>query len=271
MRSTSEHSQTLQELTSSDLELKKKAVFKVGEVKLKDAVPTLIELLGSDPDPVVRNSAARALGKIADLAQKESILDALFKATTDPDYYTKVNACWSLGKIKDPRAVPYLVKMIDPTQVLYMAQGDGKTQAAGQPSAELKEVGVQYSDTIVKAINALAEIGDPSGNAALYEALKDEQDGTVRCAAALALGKIRSPESVDHLIAALNDKYWYVRRDAAKALKDFKSPKAIKPLVRLLNDMYDQVKKNAMDALLAIGKPAAKELLTLFFTQPNNP
>jgi len=259
------------DLTDPDIDLRKKAVFQAGELKITSAVPTLIELLKSDPDNVVRNSAARALGKIADPNQHDAVLDALCQATQDPDYYTKVNACWSLGRLKDKRAIPYLVSMIDPSKVVYMASGDGKTDADQKSvSSELKETGVQYSDTIVKAITALGDIGDPEGNDALFKALKDEQDGNVRCAAALALGKIGTPDAVGPLLEAVNDKYWYVRRDVAKAFKTFKDPRTIKPLVRLLSDMYDQVKKNAMDTLIAIGKPAAKELMVLFFNQPKN-
>jgi HEAT repeat protein len=268
----SDAAQLIQDLTSSDVATRKKAVMQAGEAKIKESIPTLIHLLQTDTDSVVRNSAARALGKINDPDQHDIILDALCQATTDSDYYTRANACWSLGKLKDKRALPFLTKMIQPNQIVYMTTGDGKIDTSQKTvSAELKETGVQYTDTILKAIGALAEIGDPDAIPALLQALKEESDGNIRCAAALALGKVRSPEALDRLIAALNDKFWYVRRDIAKAFKDYKDPKTIKPLIRLLNDMYDQVKKNAMDALIAIGKPAAKDLLLLFLAQPTNP
>jgi HEAT repeat protein len=267
----SEGDQILTDLSSDSIDVRKQAAFNAGEKKIEAAVPKLIHLLATDPDNVVRNTAARSLGKIADPAQKEIILDALCKAVKDKDYYTKVNACWSLGKLKDTKAVPCLSTMIDPSQHIYMSTGDGKTETQQAPAtAELKEMGVQYSDVIIKAINALGDIGSPEGNPALLLALKDEQDGTVRCAAALALAAIGSSEVVEPLLEAIKDKYWYVRRDIAKALKVFKDPRSIKPLAELLNDMYDQVKKNALDTLLAIGKPAAKELLIAFFNHPDN-
>jgi HEAT repeat protein len=55
----------------------------LGELRAREAVPTLMELAGSSPDPLLREAAVQALGRIGDprsthllqrLAQSESVL-----------------------------------------------------------------------------------------------------------------------------------------------------------------------------------------------------
>ncbi len=263
----------LEKLDDSDILEKKKAIFKIGEKKIAKAVPKLISLLKNDKDPVVRNSAARALGKIGDREHLDQIVETLIEALNDKDYYVRVNACWGLGKIKDSRAIPHLVKMVDPDQRVYTMGDQNIDSITGeQASVKLKEEGMKFSDVIIEAIKALGKIKDPKALPVLIEALKDESDGAVRCAAALAMGQIKDKSSVPYLINALDDKYWYVRRDAAKALSKLKrkSAKAAPMLARKMTDMYDEVRSFSLKALIAIGKPAGTEIFKLFLSNPQD-
>ncbi|MHA1521420.1 MAG: HEAT repeat domain-containing protein [Promethearchaeota archaeon] len=264
----------IENLKSTDLLLKKKAIFSAGEKKIEDAIPIMISLLQEDSDSVVRNSAARALGKLYTEKDKEEILKALIGALDDDDYYVKANACWSLGKTKDSQAIPHLMEMVDPNQRYYAMAGDGNTQdtvAEKDASKKLKEEGVKFSDVIVGAIKALGNLRDPKGVPALIRALDDEADGNVRCAACLALGKIKDNSAVPALIELLaREKYWYVRRDAIKALMKIKDPRAADELVKKTSDTYDEVKEFAFKALIAIGKPAGKQIFKLFLSNPDN-
>ena len=269
----SESDLLLEKLDDSDILEKKKAIFKIGEKKIVKAVPKLISLLKSDKDPVVRNSAARALGKIGDREHLDQIVEVLIEALNDKDYYVRVNACWGVGKIKDSRAIPHLIKMVDPDQRGYSMGVDIIESTNGeQLSTKVKEEGMKFSDVIVEAIKSLGKIKAPKGLPALIEALKDESEGAVRCAAALAMGQIKDESAVPYLINALDDKYWYVRRDAAKALSKLKgkSVKAAPMLARKMTDMYDEVREFSLRALLAIGKPAATEIFKLFLNNPQN-
>ncbi len=271
----SEAQEFLKNLTSNDLALKKKSIFKIGDLKVKEAIPTLIQLLESDEDSVVRNSAARALGKIADPEQFDNILHALDKALEDPDSYVKANACWSMGKLKDKRAIPSLMKMVDPAQRSYAMVGDPSAQSnttETKASRKLKEEGIKFSDIIVSAVKAIGNIKDPAGVPALLQGLQDEDDGAVRCASAIALGKIGDSAAVIPLVERLkSDKYWYVRRDIAKALGKLKDPRAATELFKKTSDMYDEVREYSVKALLAIGKPIAPILFKLYLANPKNP
>jgi len=271
----SETEEILANLNSDDLAIKKKNIFQAGEKKISESIPILISLLKSDEDSVVRNSAARSLGKINDASQFDDVLEALDEALTDSDPYVKSNACWSLGKLKNPMAIPSLMKMVDPSQRRYSMGGDPNNADIIDETAaseKIKEEGIKFSDIIVSAIKAIGEIKVPEGIPALVKALNDESDGAVRCAAALALGKIGDNSAVPHLIKLLKiDKYWYVRRDIAKALVKLKDPRAAPELLRKTSDMYDEVREYSMKALIAIGKPIAKTLFQLFIQNPKNP
>jgi HEAT repeat protein len=259
----------MEDLKNSDLSIKKKAIFTLGEKKVKEAIPDLLQLLESDPDKVVRNSSARAFGKIG--VKSDEIFDALGKALTDSDMYVRSNACWSLGKLKDKRAIPLLEKMVDPNQRLYTKAADlDGVKGGNSASSSLKEEGIKFSDVIIAAIKALGLIKDPAGIPALALGLEDEEDGAVRCAACLAMGKIGSKVASPYLIKALNDKYWYVRRDAAKALVKLKDPSAAATLASKLNDMYDEVREYSLKALLGIGKPAGAIIFKLYLKDPKN-
>lgn len=269
-----------QQLNSEDLTVRKKAIFAAGDKKLFSTVPTLMQILKEDSDTVARNSAARALGKIADPTQLDQILEALIEALDDENYYVKLNSAWALGKLKDKRAVSALAILVDPSQRIYSLVGDGQTDglsSESEASNKLKEEGMKFSDVIIEAIKSIGKIKDPSGIPPLIEALGDETDGSVRCAAALALGKIgnigdvEKVASVDSLLNLLKvEKYWYVRRDIIKSLGKLKDPRAIDELAKKTYDMYDEVKTEAFKALVSIGKPALSTIFQLFLKHPKN-
>ena len=264
-----EKEELLQQLDSDDIAVKKKAIFQLGEKKVIEAIPTLMSIMESHPDNVVRNTAARSFGKMGD--KSDEVYAAFEKATEDPDIHVKANACWSLGKLKDPRAIPILEKMVDPIHREYTFSGErGKEEKGNAISTKLKEEGMKSSDVIIAAVKALGMIKDPAGIPGLLIALKDEDDGAVRCAAALALGKIKDASAVPPLINAMDDKYWYVRRDVAKALQKLKDPRAAVVLASKINDMYDQVREFSMKALLAIGKDAGATIFKLYLKNPKN-
>ncbi len=262
----------LEQLKNPDVSARKKAVFQAGEQKIPEYIPVLIDLLKNDSDNVVRNSAARALGKMGDPSQISNILDALEHALEDEDIHVKANACWSLGRISDPRVIPLLERMVSPDQRVYtMGAGNTGLVSETEASEKIKEEGMKSSDVIVEAVKALGNLKDPAGIPALIKAIGDEEDGSVRCAAALAMGKIGHESAVPHLLEALGDKYWYVKRDAAKALVNIPDPRSISKLVQKTYDLYDEVREYALKALVKIGKPAAVEVFKLFLNNPNQP
>lgn len=73
--------------------------------------------------------------------------------------------------------------------------------------------------------------------------------------------KLSDTGNVDKLINALEHNDWKIRRDAAVALGDLKDPLSIEPLINSLFDENNDVQISARGALIEIGEPAVSPLL----------
>lgn len=111
----------------------------------------------------------------------------------DPDYLVRAQAAAALGKLKNTQATPALLK------------------ALSDPSQWVR----------VDAINALGAINDPAAIPALHKTLGEDISPDVRRTTARILGKIGSPESIDTLIKALED------RDSGVSENSYQSLRAI--------------------------------------------
>ncbi|OQY57222.1 MAG: hypothetical protein DRR08_06615 [Candidatus Parabeggiatoa sp. nov. 2] len=87
----------------------------------------------------------------------------------------------------------------------------------------------------------------------ILKALKEENSYTRKCAVQ-ALGELATPEVVEPLIKALEDKEPEIRGLAADALG--KNPATVMPLIHLLEDAYIGV---AVKAAQALGKMEDKQ------------
>lgn len=144
--------------------------------------------------------------------------------------------------------------------------------------AVLREIAASRADssTRARALQALADDGDPDAAAALARdalgasgrgALTDAQTtqgianlaaelqspmGSDRRRAAMALGSTRNARAVDPLLAALNDPNPDVRAVAAEGLGKLGATRAITPLRNLLTDQVFNVQYQAAVALFAL-------------------
>ena len=97
----------------------------------------------------------------------------------------------------------------------------------------------------------------------LVETLSDTGQASFRRReAARSLGKLKAPEALDPLLAALADKDRYVARAAAQALGESGDVRAVLPLTGLLTDSDTEVRRDAASALGQIGDPSATSALT---------
>jgi HEAT repeat protein len=260
--------QWIQDLKNSDDEVRKKAVFAIGEKRAaaKSAVPELIQALPIEQNKVIRNNIARALGKIADPLAVNALSEALF----DEDYYVKLSAAWSLGKIKDNRAVQPLLRLIKGggAKVFTMHGSDSAVDQSQPVTETLKTEGMKYMDVQISAIKALGEIRDESAVGGLVAELTEEEAGQVRCAIALSLGQIGSKKAVPSLIESLNDKIWYMRRDSAIALGQIGDSKSIEALINKLQDPYTEVAEESAKAIESMGPGAVAKT---FLLRPKDP
>ena len=260
----------IQDLSSKDEDLRKNAVFKLGELKAADAVNKLIELIKRETNSVIKRNATRALGKISSEKATNTLCELLF----DNDYYVKQNAAWGLGKIKDKRAVDPLLRLIKGGGGKMFSMSGSQAGVSGSSDKDkdkidesLKSDGMRYHDVQIKAIKALGEIKDDKAIDALSAELDEEEQGNIRGIIALSLGKIGSIRAVPKLISMLNDNIWYVRRDTAIALGLLGDISAVNGLVEKLDDKYEEVIEYSAKAIEKLGKIA---IAKAFFLNPKH-
>lgn len=92
-------------------------------------------------------------------------------------------------------------------------------------------------------------------------ALSTDSDQEVRQTVVMALGKLRDPRSVEHLVQALNDRDQNVRMFAAFSLGDLKDPRAVEPLIEAFQRRDCDIHFAAAMALGKIGDQRAVEPL----------
>ncbi len=104
----------------------------LGQMKILDAVPILIEAMSEDPNPAVREAAAQAAGRLA----HPDALAALRGALRDGAPRVRAQAAWALGRVGDPAAAGELESALD--------DADWWTRArAAQALARLGEAGLE--------------------------------------------------------------------------------------------------------------------------------
>jgi HEAT repeat protein len=195
------------------------------------ATPRLIELAGSDPEPLVRE---RAIGALAIIGPEDpGAHKALGEGLQDATASVRRAAARALGDLgpKTRNAIPALAKCL---------RDDADRE-------------VRFTVTV-----ALGKIGpDERAVVALVEALHDDPDPGVRAEAAESLGTF-GPEAKDAVLPlaqGLKDANERVRQESAEALGKIGpgARAAIPHLRQALHDPVRRVAREARDALERIG------------------
>ncbi len=206
-----------------------------------------------DPDPLVRRTALRAVGRlhgllIADILRaladpeptvrrrgvelapltasgadgRAAVLEGVRRLLTDPDPLVVVAGCWTLGEL--------------------ISGGDGCGDSTDAGAAGRQTTGSPTAGGPLPAASAVA---------ALTEVAREHADQRCREAAVAALGAIGDPAGLPAVLGGLDDRP-AVRRRAAVALAAFDGPEVEPGLRRCLEDRDWQVRQVA-EVLLADG------------------
>ncbi len=144
-------------LENQDWRIRLRATEALCVLKSQTAVKPLVRLLQHDPDTVVRQEAARALGNIGD----STTVDALLGVIEEPRL--QVRAIEALGKIGDRRVLPLLFQLISQ---LKTSEYEDRTPACEDTRYE------QDLASVEEAIRALARIRDEAAIPLLMTALQ---------------------------------------------------------------------------------------------------
>jgi len=274
-------------LRDPDAFLRWEAAQELGNIGDHHAVKPLMAAL-RDPSAGVRRGVAEALGKIGAPAVKPLIV-----ALRDPDEGVRWGAAEALGKIGDTRAVKPLIaalcdRNLDVRRSAIVALGCiGDSRAVKPLIASLRDTDLEVS---VLAAEALVKIGVPAVEP-LIAALRDPNniedvrrraalalvgigvpvveplitalrypDKNVRWYAAMVLGEIGAPTTVESLIAALGDPDLEVFALAGRALVKIGAP-SVEPLIAALRYPNESIRERAAVVLGQIGAPAVEPLI----------
>ena len=204
-----------------------------------DSMIPLMDAL-KDRDPMVRNVAVSALGKLRDMRA----VDPLIEALKDEDTTVRINVCKSLGALGDFKAIKPLVDSLNDDEIVVRIAACGALGSFNSPDVIpplLDALKDEDSGVRSQACRALGALGDASAIEPLLQALKDS-DNIVRRDATTALSGFEDERIIEPLMDALEDEDAYVRRVAASALWRTGDERVIEPLVRRLKDEDSMVR-----------------------------
>ena len=218
-----------------------------GEIRLKAAVPALLNILSNKTDTKFIESAIIALGMIGDPSAVAAVSDYLYSNSRE----VVLSTIRALGEIATASAVQKLgdklggdseldlmiIDIVAKTQVpealeiLNKTLGSKNTQLHAVVKKKLGGVGVmsiriliknlflENRDLIIHSLNVLGDIGDSAAIPAIRKLIHQQpEDPNVRFAAYETLGRLPLDKGVYTLTAGLEDSAENVRNAAAKAI-----------------------------------------------------
>lgn len=200
--------------------LKVNAAWALGQIEDARAVGPLRGVL-RDSDPILRATAVGALGDIEALGSAGDVERVLRE---DTDRRVRLEAINALGNIESTTSLDVLANVLNGNDV-------------------------ELSIAAIEAIDNLDEVN--AAPAGLLRAVRAEHP-ELRKAAAMALGNIADPSTVDALIALLRDPDAEVRHAAVEGLGEIGTPAAKPGLTRALEDTNAEVRRAAVEALAEI-------------------
>jgi HEAT repeat protein len=235
---------------SSDDDTRHTAVWALGNLGDKRAVPGLIKVLENDKNENIRSIAAEALGKLDD----KQAIKPLIKALKDPDWGVRVDAVYAFGRLKDfsKDAIPYIIESLrdeDETVRMTAARvlGDFKDMRAVDPLC--KTLGDKNQRVKTAAISSLGLLGDSKAVEPLFDLFKEGSSDVIRASVVRSLGEIKSDKSIQYVTEALTDKNIFVRMIAVATLGKIGDKQTLETLEKMSkteedSDMKDALKKS---------------------------
>jgi HEAT repeat protein len=246
------------------------AIGLIGELRCRDAVPSLVKLIeGNLRD--VRRASVRALGEMSNSGELQVFQDTI----SDNDSHVRKVAIEVLGRIGGNDSFELLLKLLsvekyrdvleEIVKALIILDQQTLCGHAGEFNATLRELLARHVDdqnvlislagddnqqVRVAAIAGLGRIGSDAAIVQLRQFVKDP-DRELRKAAVTAMGELGC--CYDYIRAALNDEDMWVRLHAVKALGSSEDPANIEALMAGLNDREMPVVLSTIDAVARIG------------------
>lgn len=242
-------------LKDEDWGIREDAATLLGTLKDPRAVGPLVALL-RDRDRSVRQAAITALTAIG-----ESSVEAVGACLADPDLSVQESASAVLASIADRRVLAPLqaaLRSHDWIVRMHAAKALGRIGAVEAVEPLIPLLQDKVKAVREEASSALAAIGE-AAIPLLLDALQ-HVEWLVRLHSVEALGKMRSPRTVEPLLSVLfNDQDSAIREDAVRALADIGDTQAVEFLITAMRD--PGLRTLAVEALGRIGDRRAVPVL----------
>jgi HEAT repeat protein len=217
----------------------------------------------SDPNPIVRAAAAKALGGLA----SERAIPTLFTALADPDRSVRISAIFALAHLKASQATSTLHSTAigtdaDPAEREAAIIGLGNLKAA-EAVKDLISIALNTGEqekTRGAALAALGEIGDPLSVDPIVRLITDDASEVVRFNAAGALGSLGGSEAQTALIRLMRDQRQpdFIRIRVAWALRNIGTDRAIRELFQVAKTDSEFIAMHAVRVLIMSHTPGGK-------------
>ncbi len=281
-----------------------------GDPDIRSAAVDALAQIGGDPvaksvdavikDPASQDSAESTLTQVKSPAVTNTWIPAgtpsvpyLVARLSDPDPQFQQQIITMLGTIGAPSAVPALSKIAqgsDPAAqrvsleslasiVLNVSNGTkaaqsdaAKNAAAAAAAAKDPKTAAAYKAPAPTPAPTPAEVAEVQQAAPiLVTALNNPQgDSEARAQAALALGRLATPDAITALVSALGDFDNRVRQQALTGVESVGEP-AVAPLSQVLHSGSLDARNAAAEALGTIGTPQAIQIVSAALNETSIP
>jgi len=243
---------------------KRMALRVLGRLKVREAVPILLELCKEEWK---WSEAHQALAEIGDRRALEAISRGLHDTIDAAEFLPlepgQVDPAWAYWQM---RTQGMNLEQTVNTMVSALAGNDARRGVVeiltimGRPIVPylLKSLaqppGPDTDQARCGVINALGNIRAAEAVEPLRQLLRQSPSAVVRGVSAEALGKIGDPSVIPDVAALLSDEDRSVRISAVRALGEMKHPEAIPPLLKVLREHPDEATRHhAVHALESTG------------------
>lgn len=224
-----------------------------GELKANSSVQILSEFITYD-DLEIKQEAINALAEFND----QNAIDILLDAIKDGGTKTDVLVIEAISKIQSQYAFDKLNEMVSSqfTGIRNIVMDSLIKIGPKAVPTLMKSLDSSNTDTVIHTLTTLGQIGDETALPAIQKTLKNSDNANIRFAIYEAMERIPSPKSAIYLANGLNDPEEHVRMAAAKAIDKNLSSVLIGGLKNIV-EANDDHSKNIVSALIESGSEKA--------------
>ena len=287
-------------LSDSSLVVRMDTARSLGRIGDIDTMPQLVRAMETDPDPLVREAAARSVGGFgasgfewlssAALSERSTVRAAaatglaatgdarsvavLAPLMTDADSGVRLRAIWALGELKQVGALPLLLVALEDPEHTLRGEAANAIPRLGTDAIPALIQALRAGNPSVRegAVQALAQMETPAVTP-LVEALADP-NADVRVSAAEALISAVGEQPLDasnrdRMVQALHDDNPRVRSGIVRALGRSPGADLVTFLTDRLRDDDALVRAAAVDSLLGAPAPPPVQVFVGLLGDPD--